>query len=139
MKERRIGDYSAIVYDLHLDSVTHVKLGSKWLSVEELAVESAVPTETLRAFLTTHLYRRLKEKASKLPVEERMFRFKLERDRVLKALARHVELDQDELKAFASILFRDHEDIDSLQALSILAEKANIPFHVFVREVLRDL
>ena len=139
MKERKVGDYSAVIYDFHLDSITHVKLGSEWLSVEELAVESAVPTEALREALTSHLCRRLKEKIGKLPDEKYMFRFKLEREKLLKVLARHVEWSEEELKALVSVLFRGHEEIDPLQALSILAKKANIPFHVFVREVLREL
>ncbi|MCD6528792.1 hypothetical protein J7L06_00670 [Candidatus Bathyarchaeota archaeon] len=138
MKERKVGDYSSIVYDFYLDSITHVKIGSKWISVEDLAVKNLIPAEVLRKGLTLQLYRRLKEKVDKLPTEETMFKFKLEREKVLKVLAKHVEWDEEELKAFITVLFRGHEEIDSIQALSILAEKTNIPFHVFVKEVLRE-
>ena len=52
MKERKVGDYSSIVYDFYLDSITHVKIGSKWISVEDLAVKNLIPAEVLRKGLT---------------------------------------------------------------------------------------
>jgi len=141
MKEKDLKDYSAVIYDLYLDSITHVRLGSKWFSIDELAVETMIPRDVLRREFTAQLYNRLKGKIGETIIKELNDRFKdgIEREKILKILSKYGDWSEEEIESFMKILLENNENIDPLLVLSILARKADIPFDSFVKDLLKEV
>jgi len=126
------------IYDAEEDRVTHVKLGGRWVSVGNLALERSLSPAALGKFLNLALTRRLVAanniQSAGAPEETR--KPGAWQESILRLISRHTALGEDEVHSVVRAL--TDEDLTGerlLAALSILARRSGVPFREFAQEM----
>lgn len=130
---------SAVIYDLEKDSITYVKVGSKWLSIDELAVKQVIPPNIIEKEILVLLFNRLKNvlKDEDLDVLEEDKDKKI-LERMLNLISEHSGMDTNELISYLNAILKEKSKIEILGVLSVMAREANVPFEVFVKQLMEE-
>lgn len=130
---------SAVIYDLEKDSITYVRVGSKWLSIDELAAKQVVPSNIIEKEILVLLFNRLKNvlKDGDLAVLEEDQDKKIF-ERMLNLVSEHSGMDTNELISYLNAILKEKSKIEILGVLSVMAREANVPFEVFVKQLMEE-
>lgn len=130
---------SAVIYDLEKNSITYVRVGSKWLSIDELAAKRVIPPNIIEKEILVLLFNRLKNalKDEDLDVLEEDKDKKI-LERMLNLVSEHSGMDTNELISYLNAILKEKSKIEILGVLSVMAREANVPFEVFVKQLMEE-
>jgi len=137
LKDKKLLEASAFMYDLEKESVTHVKIDGDWVSLSDIAVEQGVSSRILNQLLSLDLLRRLQNSSFGSVFEEtdNLRRQRELNSKIIDLISEYAQTKPEEVQSLAKALASNKESTNLTDILSVLTRKTNIPFRELAKRV----